>query len=104
MGVECTICAQLWRLYARDADALSGTGAELQTAGSVRDHKAVKSGIKKLQSAAHERADGSGAGHGMEEPRETGVEEDPTELSKASRILGIDRSTLYSKLRRYGSK
>jgi DNA-binding protein Fis len=129
MAGECSTCTQLWRLYAQAADDLWKTGAALQTAGLSFDHTAIQGGIKGLRQAARERdrvereivlhefqahAGGSESAVAELAPLrladverahiELIVSETKGNLSKASRILDIDRSTLYTKLRSYGLK
>jgi DNA-binding protein Fis len=116
-------------MYAQATDDLCKTGAAMQTAGLSFDHRDVKGGIRGLRDAARERdrverqivqheyqahADGSESAITELAPLrladverahiEMIVAETKGNLSKASRILDIDRSTLYTKLRSYGLK
>ena len=133
MSGECQVCEELWRQYALATSALDEAEARLTNAGSHHDHTAVKRLLAELRVATRERADiefqiesheheaHPGETRAGEPERDAQrpdrrlydverahieriVSEVGQNLSKAARILDIDRSTLYSKLRRYGLK
>jgi DNA-binding NtrC family response regulator len=133
MDQECASCGELWRQHEQAAGALEEADARLKAAGSAQDHGSVQRLLAEVRAAARVRAEielrieshEQAAHYDGSAPAATGpvlplgdrrlcdverthieriVAETGRNLAKAARILDIDRSTLYSKLKKYGLK
>ena len=131
MNGECDLCAELWRQRAQAAGALQEADTRLDAACSQHDHLAVQRLLAEVRAAARNRAgiENRIELHEHAEHRAGSTEPEPElhelsyrlsdierahiehifagtghNLSRAARLLDIDRSTLYSKLKKYGLK
>jgi transcriptional regulator of acetoin/glycerol metabolism len=131
MNGECDLCAELWRQRAQAAGALQEPDTRLNAAGSQHDHPAVRRLLGEVRAAArnragiedkielHERAvhpslrtdlepDLPQSSYRLSDVERAHIEQifagTGRNLSRAAKLLEIDRSTLYSKLKKYGLK